>query len=118
MGGKRFRPDERTLKQLEDLAAMHLSVPAIAAVLNTSARTLERRYAELIQKGRGRGKAALMQKIWSKALEKDNTEVQLKLADRILWVPDEADDAQRGGDTVYETQWGGNSEPSDDKEDA
>lgn len=115
MGGKRFRPDEKTLKQVEDLAALHLSVDAIAHIVGTSKRTLLRRYAPIIGAGRARGKGALAQKLWDKAINKDNLTAQLYLADKTLFPKDQPidDEEEQSSEIVYETEWGGNAEPSD-----
>lgn len=87
--------------QIHQLAAINCSLDEMAAVLDCSADTLGRRYADVIKKGRENGKMSLKRKQWEMAMkgnitmliwlgkqilgQMDRTEIQLsKVPDNVL----------------------------------
>ena len=73
---------------LKNLASIGCPDYEIASVLNVSARTLNRNYAEIIDQFREKGKASLRKKIWDKAVKKDNTMMQIWLSKNYLGMKD------------------------------
>ena len=65
---------------LKNLASIGCPDYEIASVLNVSARTLKRNYAEIIEQYKEKGKASLRKKMWDKAIKKDNTHMQIWLS--------------------------------------
>ena len=65
---------------LKNLASIGCPDYEIASVLNVSARTLKRNYAEIIDRFKNKGKASLRKKMWDKAIKKDNTHMQIWLS--------------------------------------
>ena len=68
------------LEILKNLASIGCPDYEIASVLNISARTLHRNYAEIIDQYKEKGKASLRKKMWDKAIKKDNTHMQIWLS--------------------------------------
>ena len=73
---------------LKNLASIGCPDYEIASVLNVSARTLNRNYAEIINQFREKGKASLRKKMWDKAVKKDNTNMQIWLSKNYLGMKD------------------------------
>ena len=73
---------------LKNLASIGCPDYEIASVLNVSARTLNRNYAEIIDQFREKGKASLRKKMWDKAVKKDNTMMQIWLSKNYLGMKD------------------------------
>ena len=73
---------------LKNLASIGCPDYEIASVLNVSARTLKRNYAEIIDQFREKGKASLRKKMWDKAVKKDNTNMQIWLSKNYLGMKD------------------------------
>ena len=73
---------------LKNLASIGCADYEIASVLNVSARTLNRNYAEIIDQFREKGKASLRKKMWDKAVKKDNTNMQIWLSKNYLGMKD------------------------------
>ena len=73
---------------LKNLASIGCPDYEIASVLNVSARTLKRNYAEIINQFREKGKASLRKKMWDKAVKKDNTNMQIWLSKNYLGMKD------------------------------
>ena len=73
---------------LKNLASIGCPDYEIASVLNVSARTLNRNYAEIIDQFREKGKASLRKKMWDKAVKKDNTNMQIWLSKNYLGMKD------------------------------
>ena len=48
--------------------------------LNKNIRTLQRNFAEIIDRFKNKGKASLRKKMWDKAIKKDNTHMQIWLS--------------------------------------
>ena len=73
---------------LKNLASIGCPDYEIASVLNVSARTLKRNYADIIEQFREKGKASLRKKMWDKAVKKDNTNMQIWLSKNYLGMKD------------------------------
>ncbi len=73
---------------LKNLASIGCPTYEIASVMNVSARTLNRNYAEIIDQFREKGKASLRKKMWDKAVKKDNTNMQIWLSKNYLGMKD------------------------------
>ena len=65
---------------LKNLASIGCPDYEIASVLNISAKTLKRNYADIIEQFKEKGKASLRKKMWDKAIKKDNTHMQIWLS--------------------------------------
>ena len=76
------------LEILKNLASIGCPDYEIASVLNVSARTLKRNYAEIIDQYKEKGKASLRKKMWDKAVKKDNTHMQNWLSKNYLGMKD------------------------------
>ena len=60
----------------------------IGSILGVSARTLQRNFAEIISASREKGKASLRKKMFEKAINKDNTHMQIWLSKNYLGMKD------------------------------
>jgi AraC-like DNA-binding protein len=58
--------------QVEELASIFCSLAEIAAVVNCSVSTIQRRFAQAVEKGRERGKESLKRAQWKKAVTDGN----------------------------------------------
>jgi hypothetical protein len=76
------------LEILKNLASIGCPTYEIASVMNVSARTLKRNYAEIIDQYKERGKASLRKKMYDKAVKKDNTMMQIFLSKNYLGMSD------------------------------
>ena len=79
---------EVDLEILKNLASIGCPDYEIASVMNISARTLKRNYAEIVEQFREKGKASLRKKMWDKAVKKDNTNMQIWLSKNYLGFKD------------------------------
>ena len=73
---------------LKNLASIGCPTYEIASVMNVSARTLKRNFAEIIEHNREKGKASLRKKMYDKAVKKDNTMMQIFLSKNMLGMSD------------------------------
>ena len=73
---------------LKNLASIGCPTYEIASVMNVSARTLKRNFAEIIDQNREKGKASLRKKMYDKAVKKDNTMMQIFLSKNMLGMSD------------------------------
>ena len=73
---------------LKNLASIGCPDYEIASVLNISAKTLKRNYADIIEQFKEKGKASLRKKMWDKAVKKDNTHIQIWLSKNYLNMKD------------------------------
>jgi hypothetical protein len=73
---------------LKNLASIGCPDYEIASVMNISAKTLRRNYADIIDQFREKGKASLRKKMWDKAVKKDNTHMQIWLTKNYLGMKD------------------------------
>ena len=73
---------------LKNLASIGCPPYEIASVMNVSARTLKRNFAEIIDQYKERGKASLRKKMFYKAEKKDNTMMQIFLSKYYLGMSD------------------------------
>lgn len=71
-----------------NLASIGCTQEEIASVVGVSARTLQRNYAEIIDRFKNKGKASLRKKMWDKAVKKDNTNMQIFLSKNYLGMSD------------------------------
>ena len=71
-----------------NLASIGCTQEEIASVVGVSARTLQRNYAEIIDRFKNKGKASLRKKMWDKAIKKDNTNMQIFLSKNVLGMSD------------------------------
>ena len=75
-------------KILGNLAHIGCTIEEIGSVVGVSARTLQRNFAEIIQANREKGKASLRKKMFEKAINKDNTHMQIWLSKNYLGMKD------------------------------
>ena len=73
---------------LKNLASIGCPDYEIASVLNISAKTLKRNYADIVEQFKEKGKASLRKKMWDKAVKKDNTHMQIWLSENYLGMKD------------------------------
>ena len=73
---------------LKNLASIGCPDYEIASVLNISAKTLKRNYADIIDQSKEKGKASLRKKMFDKAIKKDNTHMQIWLSKNYLGMKD------------------------------
>ena len=73
---------------LKNLASIGCPDYEIASVLNISAKTLKRNYADIVEQFKEKGKASLRKKMWDKAVKKDNTHMQIWLSKNYLGMRD------------------------------
>ena len=73
---------------LKNLASIGCPDYEIASVLNISAKTIKRNYADIVEKFKEKGKASLRKKMWDKAVKKDNTHMQIWLSKNYLGMKD------------------------------
>lgn len=66
VGRKLIKIDE---EQVEKLAAMHCTIPEIASFFNVNEKTIDRRFAPIIRKGKEKGKIKLRRLQWRQAEE-------------------------------------------------
>jgi len=75
-------------KILGNLAHIGCTLEEIGSILGVSARTLQRNFAEIIDASREKGKASLRKKMFEKAINKDNTHMQIWLSKNYLGMKD------------------------------
>ena len=85
VGSPRVKID---LDILGNLASIGCTQEEIASVVGVSARTLQRNFAEIIDRFKNKGKASLRKKMWDKAIKKDNTHMQIWLSKNELGMKD------------------------------
>jgi len=85
VGRPRIKLDIEILK---NLASIGCPTYEIASVMNVSARTLKRNFAEIIDQYKQKGKASLRKKMYDKAVKKDNTMMQIFLSKNYLGMSD------------------------------
>jgi len=77
-------------QQIEDLAEINCTVEEIASVMRCDKRTLERRYAASIKRGREQGRSSLRRMMWGKCKE-GNVTMMIWLSKQILGYTDKMD---------------------------
>ena len=85
VGRPRAKVDIEILKNLASIGCPNYE---IASVMNVSARTLKRNFAEIIDQYKQKGKASLRKKMYDKAVKKDNTMMQIFLSKNYLGMSD------------------------------
>ena len=73
---------------LKNLASIGCPDYEIASVLNISAKTLKRNYADIVEQFKEKCKASLRKNMWDKAVKKDNTHMQIWLSKNYLNMKD------------------------------
>lgn len=111
------RPRKKIDKDLVfSLASIHCTMKEIAAVCKCSVDTLERRFADHIERGRETAKASLRREMW-KAAEHGSARMQIWLSKQHLGMSDKIETSNENHNTnrdvVYETEWGNASEVAD-----
>ena len=74
-------------KVLANLSQINCTQEEIASILGISARTLQRRYADLIEVNKNKGKASLRKKMYEKAM-KGNDKLMIWLSKQYLNMTD------------------------------
>jgi len=95
-------PPKKELNEaiIYDLAKIHCTMNEIASVCDCSVDTLERRYADIIKKGRDEGKSSLKRLQW-KAAEAGNITMMIWLGKQTLGQSDRVrSDITSGGDKI------------------
>ncbi len=77
-------------KLIEKLATIHCPIKEIAAMLDCSVDTLDRNYADLIAKGREKGKSTLRRTQWNAAMS-GNVVMMIWLGKQLLGQSDKMD---------------------------
>jgi len=73
-----------TDRQIELLAGYGCTLDEIAAVAGCSARTISRRYADAVARGRLQGKASLRRRMWETAINDGNVTMMIWLSKTML----------------------------------
>lgn len=74
--------------QVESLAAINCSYAEIAAVVGCDVSMLNRRFKQVIEKGRDQGKSSLKRKMWDIAINKGNVTMCIWLSKQMLGYTD------------------------------
>lgn len=98
-GRPRVRIDEAALYEL---AKIHCTYPEMAAVLRVDERTIRRRHARLVQKGKEEGKASL-RRMQFKAAEGGNVTMMIWLGKQQLGQTDRQEVGGPNGAPLLET---------------
>lgn len=111
---------------IEKLAAINCSMEEIAHAVKLNRRTLQRRYAAVIEKGRSTGKTSLKRKMWETAMN-GNITMMIWLSKQMLGYADKVENKtdlkQEGtvyrvgfeGEEAYPTQINGAANPDPSK---
>ena len=75
-------------KVLANLSQIGCTQEEIGSIVGISARTLQRRFADLLEVNKNKGKASLRKKMFDKAVKKDNTMMQIFLSKNMLGMSD------------------------------
>lgn len=106
---------------IEKLAAINCSVAEIAAVIGVDRRTIQRRYAALIEKGRDTGKSSLKRKMWKIAMDNENVTMCIWLSKQMLGYTDKVEQRQHlnvNTKEVVEVQWADEKVDANDSKNA
>ena len=76
------------VKKIAELSKLQCTLEEIAAVMGVHRATLMRNYAQIIDDNREVGKSSLRRAMWKKALNKDNTNMQIWLSKNVLGYKD------------------------------
>ena len=76
------------VKKIAELSKLQCTLEEIAAVMGVHRATLMRNYAQIIDDNREVGKTSLRRSMWKKALNKDNTNMQIWLSKNVLGYKD------------------------------
>ena len=75
-------------KKIAELSKLQCTLEEIAAVMGVHRATLMRNYAQIIDDNREVGKTSLRRSMWKKAINKDNTNMQIWLSKNVLGYKD------------------------------
>ena len=78
---------ELDIKVIANLSQIGCTQEEIGSVVGISARTLQRRYADLIEDNKNKGKASLRKRMWQSAL-KGNPNMMIWLSKNVLGMKD------------------------------
>lgn len=96
MSNKMGRPPlEIDESLIEKLSQIHCTQQEIALVVGCSVDTLQRRFTEVMERGRAHGKASLRRAQW-KLVEKGNASMAIWLGKNILGQKDKSEEEIRG----------------------
>ena len=84
MGRPNKKVDEKVIANLSQIGCTQ---EEIGSVVGISARTLQRRYADLIEDNKNKGKASLRKRMWQSAL-KGNPNMMIWLSKNVLGMKD------------------------------
>ena len=76
------------VKKIAELSKLQCTLEEIAAVMGVHRATLMRNYAQIIDDNREVGKTSLRRSMWKKAMNKDNTNMQIWLSKNVLGYKD------------------------------
>ena len=76
------------VKKIAELSKLQCTLEEIAAVMGVHRATLMRNYAQIIDDNREVGKTSLRRSMWKKAINKDNTNMQIWLSKNVLGYKD------------------------------
>ena len=79
---------EVDVELLKKLAGIHCTIKEMASILGCSVDTLERRFADIIEKGRDEGKMSLRRVMFKKAVQGENTAMLIWLSKQHLGMSD------------------------------
>ena len=83
------RPKKELDKDIiANLSKIGCTQEEIGSVVGISARTLQRRYAEIIEVNKNKGKASLRKKMWENAIKRGNPNMQIFLSKNVLGMKD------------------------------
>lgn len=100
---------------IEKLAAINCTTDEISSIVGIHKRTIERRYAAILEKGRAGGRTSLKRKMFEMAMG-GNTTMCIWLSKQMLGYTDKVIqkvEEKVESNIVYKTEWGGTAEPSD-----
>lgn len=89
---------------LEKLAMINCSVEECASTLGVDSTTLQRRYAAVFKMGRDKGKMSLKRQMWRKAIDQDNTVMQIFLSKNMLGYRDRVETDENGTVSFNQSQ--------------
>tara|TARA_B100001063_G_scaffold59597_1_gene53816 strand:+ start:623 stop:1000 length:378 start_codon:yes stop_codon:yes gene_type:complete len=79
------RPKKELDKDIiANLSKIGCTQEEIGSVVGISARTLQRRYAEIIEVNKNKGKASLRKKMWENAIKRGNPNMMIWLSKNVL----------------------------------
>lgn len=104
--------------EVEKLAAINCSVEEIAHFFSVDPRTIQRRFAVALKKGRSTGKMSLKRRMWETAMSNNKGAVtmQIWLSKQMLGYADKVDqnvEAESNVHVTYDTEFAGSTQAQD-----